>query len=133
MVSIDYCKCATRLRRSRLTQAVTQYYAPMGGHTFKTSQGENWLLLYYFNLALQNDVLFEANVLHMASLIPADWLGLSREKYEESMLLQRGSVMRKLQERLAISDTRTTDATILAVTTLMVTDVSQSNQDICFC
>jgi hypothetical protein len=94
------------------------------GGAFRDNAGDNWMLFFWFNLSLQVEVFFEANLLHMASLMTPEQLGLPGQRYNDMILSRRGSVLRKLHSRIQRPALRASDATILAVTCLMMADVS---------
>jgi hypothetical protein len=93
------------------------------GGAFHDRAGNNWMLFFWFNLSLQVEVFFEANLLHMASLMAPSQVGLSEDKYKEMLLSRRGAVLQKLYARIQRPALRTSDATILAVTCLIMADV----------
>jgi hypothetical protein len=126
--TVDYCRFTSEPvplgRPSDLPLPVTQVYAPVNAQNYRDSQGNNWLLSYYFRLSLQADLLFEANVLFIWAQLPPDRFSSSAEEHERALISLRGNVIRKLHHRLSIPELSTDDTTIHTVLSLMAGDVS---------
>ena len=97
-----------------------QIYTAMYGATYTDEKGRNWLATNYFPLAMQNDMLFEAMILHMYHQFPSNHKTAAPARGD--FVSHRSSVLSKLHQRLSSKDS-IDDTTIHTILSLMAADV----------